>query len=653
MSDREEALSAGRDQEGAANTDLPTNVTTFPTDDSPTDPRLPMLTAPPASGGTSSSLGRLESDLRQLQSKWQAVERDMSDRDRQIATLTESLESYKRKLEEAEKEFDAVATAKAEADEELAQTSADRDSWRDKSSDSEREISARENTIAEIEQQREELRKENESLTQDLERMGGDVSHNADKVKELGARNTELRVHIQELQDYIDGRKSDWETQTRSLRDYEDTIASMAEEMEGFGKVVDEKDQEKADLAEHAMTLERDLATLRGRHEERESTHAALQSTVNEQARELGSLNKELIRLQKVNERLEKKLERREETLKTVRQNLKEAKADRSSLEKDFDGSRSTVQDLEEKLSEAGETIASLEKTRDEGQATEADLKDKLAALQAELAAAEPSLSSHASRISELERELSDRKLTEQSLRDEAEAITGKLEEARTKASEFEIRAIELEAVVLEGKHENKGLEAELEAQCELIAVLEKELSDKQQNLDVLDRSADRLSAISGGIRELDSLLDDCLHAPEETGERVEVAEDPENGDEILIAPEELFGESDAVEHVIVAQDTTDGSETRYPLDRETTTIGRSRKSDIRLTNKYISRVHARIHVDGSEVVIEDAGSTNGFLVNSKQKMRHTLRHGDRLELGTDTLHYFCSGEPEQPDITL
>ena len=218
-------------------------------------------------------------------------------------------------MEEAECELTAAAEAQAELSEELAVTVTDRDSWRDKSSDSEREISTRESTIAEFEEQREALRKENKSLSDELERLGGDASDSADKVKELGARNTELRVHIQELQDYIDGRKVDWETQTRSLRDYENTITSMAEEMDGFGKVVDEKDQEKAELAEYVMTLERDLATLRGRHEEREGTHATLQSTVNEQARELGSLNKELIRLRKVIEKLEKKLERREETL--------------------------------------------------------------------------------------------------------------------------------------------------------------------------------------------------------------------------------------------------------------------------------------------------------------------------------------------------
>ena len=202
--------------------------------------------------------------------------------------------------------------------------------------------------------------------------------------------------------------------------------------------------------------------------------------------------------------------------------------------------------------------------------------------------------------------------------------------------------------------HENKGLESELEAQQELIAVLERELSSKQQNLDVLDRSADRLSAITGGIRELDSLLDDCLHTPERSGEDAEDADELDTGDEIMIAPEELFGASDdAAEHVIIAQEASDGSETRYSLDRATMTIGRSRKSNIRLTNKYISRVHARIHVDGSQVVIEDAGSTNGFLVNSVQKMRHTLRHGDTLELGTDKLLYLCEAEPEQPDITL
>ena len=662
MNDREEALESGRDQEeAAANADLPANVTALPTDDSPTDPRLPMLMSAPTAEGASTSLGRLESDLRSLQSKWQAVERDMSDRDRQIAALTESVDSYKKKLEEAAADLEAAATSQAELNEELDSVMADRDSWRDKSSNSDREISQREDTISDFERQRAELEKENIALAEELARLGNDASQSSDKVKELGARNTELRVHIQELQDYIDGRKDDWETQTRSLRDYENTITSMAEEMDGFGKVVDEKDQEKAALAEHVMTLERDLAMLRGRHEERENSHAALQGNVNEQARELGSLNKEVLRLRREIEKLEKKLAKREESLKSVREGLKESKAERNSLEKDLGGSRSTINDLEKKLSIADVKIAKLEKQRDAGQATEADLNSKLSELKQEVAAAEPSLSNHANRIEELERELSDRKLTEQSLRDEAEATAGKLEEARTKASEFEIKAIELEAVLLEGKHENKGLESELEAQRELIGVLEKELSSKQQNLDVLDRSADRLSAISGGIRELDSLLDDCLHTPEAEGTSDDIDGDAdvsielegELADEIMIAPEELFAESDAVGHVIIARHAGDGSETRYSLDQDTLTIGRSRKSTIRLTNKYISRVHARIHVEGSQAVIEDAGSTNGFLVNSVQKLRHKLRHGDMLELGTDKLLYLCESEPEQPDITL
>ena len=89
----------------------------------------------------------------------------------------------------------------------------------------------------------------------------------------------------------------------------------------------------------------------------------------------------------------------------------------------------------------------------------------------------------------------------------------------------------------------------------------------KPDNLDLLDRSVDRLSAIHSAVRDLDFQIDD---------------------------------------HWV----------------------------------KYISRMHARIRVDGASAIIEDAGSTNGFLVNSVETKQHALVDGDRLEIGDCKLRY-------------
>jgi len=177
------------------------------------------------------------------------------------------------------------------------------------------------------------------------------------------------------------------------------------------------------------------------------------------------------------------------------------------------------------------------------------------------------------------------------------------------------------------------------------VQVLEREVAKKQESLDLLDRSADRISAIRSGIREIDFQIDDhWVQQPTEVAREAE--EVFENPDEVMLDPNALFdAEADSAEHVIVTQDTNSGEETRFPLFGKEVTIGRSRRSNIRLRSKYISRTHARIKVDGESAVIEDAGSTNGFLVNSVETKQHALTHGDTLEIGDCKLRYLHAAQ--------
>ena len=72
----------------------------------------------------------------------------------------------------------------------------------------------------------------------------------------------------------------------------------------------------------------------------------------------------------------------------------------------------------------------------------------------------------------------------------------------------------------------------------------------------------------------------------------------------------------------------------KYPLYKETMTIGRADIADIQIDNGFLSRLHARIVSTPEGVTIEDFESKNGIRVNAKLTPRQTLRHGDVVDLG-------------------
>ncbi len=78
----------------------------------------------------------------------------------------------------------------------------------------------------------------------------------------------------------------------------------------------------------------------------------------------------------------------------------------------------------------------------------------------------------------------------------------------------------------------------------------------------------------------------------------------------------------------------------RYPLYKDTMTIGRSPDADIQVRQKWISRQHARIVMDENMVTIEDLGSKNGILINNKAVHAGELHDQDVVEIG-DTQFQF------------
>jgi pSer/pThr/pTyr-binding forkhead associated (FHA) protein len=74
---------------------------------------------------------------------------------------------------------------------------------------------------------------------------------------------------------------------------------------------------------------------------------------------------------------------------------------------------------------------------------------------------------------------------------------------------------------------------------------------------------------------------------------------------------------------------------TVVPLARDEYSIGRGEDNTVRLTERNISRRHARIAREAERWVVFDAGSYNGCYVNgARVSQRQELTHGDLVQLG-------------------
>ncbi|HEY6583727.1 MAG TPA: DUF3662 and FHA domain-containing protein [Gaiellaceae bacterium] len=75
-----------------------------------------------------------------------------------------------------------------------------------------------------------------------------------------------------------------------------------------------------------------------------------------------------------------------------------------------------------------------------------------------------------------------------------------------------------------------------------------------------------------------------------------------------------------------------------HDLSKPTIVIGRSKESDIRVSDPNVSRRHAEIRQEGSNYWIVDLGSTNGISVNGRALKRAKLDDEDRITLGSTEL---------------
>jgi pSer/pThr/pTyr-binding forkhead associated (FHA) protein len=89
-----------------------------------------------------------------------------------------------------------------------------------------------------------------------------------------------------------------------------------------------------------------------------------------------------------------------------------------------------------------------------------------------------------------------------------------------------------------------------------------------------------------------------------------------------------------------------EGKTTVVPLIRDEITIGRKEGNTIRLTERNVSRRHAKLCRSNGEVTLEDLGSYNGIKVNgSRISGQAAVGEGDRIQIGD----YILAFKQDQP----
>jgi len=179
-------------------------------------------------------------------------------------------------------------------------------------------------------------------------------------------------------------------------------------------------------------------------------------------------------------------------------------------------------------------------------------------------------------------------------------------------------RIIELERR-LGNADEVRSLRHELVAQRHLIGKLESELESKQARIDELEK----LVQVQAPI--------EAIGAPTPPDD-VEADRHAEDNVEIIHIGELFRRDLQRHRGPIAMLEAPDG--TTYPVTGPVVTIGRASSNDICIRREFISRTHARLIVQGTRAIIEDAGSTNGILVNSEPVSRCELVDGDIVSLG-------------------
>src|SRR6476646_10353281 len=95
-----------------------------------------------------------------------------------------------------------------------------------------------------------------------------------------------------------------------------------------------------------------------------------------------------------------------------------------------------------------------------------------------------------------------------------------------------------------------------------------------------------------------------------------------------------------------------EGRKTVVPFVREEITIGRQEGNTIRLTERNVSRRHARLLRQNGSVLVEDLGSYTGVRINGERITgQQSVAEGDLIQIGDYDLAIQAEAIAVPPDM--
>lgn len=575
------------DDDDATNTfaALPADAEEIETDDAP----------------TIRSLNQLEVDLHQLQASWRSVEQQLSAKDDEISNLHDERDMHMAAFKSLQLELDE----QLEEHQELIATMGD---VQKKLETAESRIAEHDSVLAAKQAELEAALERQTGLDNDYKealetcewlRETVAKSDREKKVaeqlrEEIEASSVQLKVEIQSLEDYIDGRKAEWDALHLELASCRNALAGMESELREKDAQLAAHDAEKASLTAAIIDLQQRCAELDGRRAEREAANRELNELLAQKGSEVETLTRELANSKEGSDATLSRMEDQAARIASLEGELVQLDGRIKDIRRAADA------EVEAAQSAAKAELKLMQERIDTAEASHAEAKAACEAAERRAKALDADVESH----EEVMTQLRDANTTlEGRLIDESQRVT-QLREELASAREAE-RVLQADF----DDYQRRSSE-QIEAHVELIGELEGELERRNAAIELLQKNADTLGRIQQNVQQLDAELNSGCRDRNTHGAR-----------RLLVATKGM-------------------PEIKFPIFKQEMTIGRSRDNDIQVRRKCISRHHAQLVQEEDGMRIRDLGSKNGLYVNNEPVTDYCLRDGDSVDIGEVQFRY-------------
>jgi chromosome segregation ATPase len=473
------------------------------------------------------------------------------------------------------------------------------------------EIARRDDTIVTLAQTHDELA----ALLDTARRT---IAQLEEQARDACSRNTAMDLTLRERDDAIAAQEKRIATLESELRDDQDAIALLT----------DERNRLQQTLTAERDAQRRAQQALHERTQEIEQLHCSSETL---QA-QLAALQQQLVVEQSARTEQADKLEKLE-------RELEESRLRRELLTTEADSLRAQIRQYEAELQQALEARDLMSSKAGELQ----QLQEELAEARRELYELRANLTAKHSELAERDQALREYRDALAELREHCTSVEQQLETARTLIEQLEERDREHESKVLADAADLAAARRQLAQQLAAVQSME-------QAIRARDTLADRLRAELQTAQDERAIIAGQLaksRARNKSMARQIFARD--NQIAALKADLAVHVEALAAIREDVNRATAAAAEAEQPdrvlepvdhdgdiivLNKKMMTIGRTSDNDICIPSKLVSRIHARLLIGPNAVILEDAGSTNGCLVNNIQVKQHVIRDGDILSIG-------------------